>query len=235
MNKLSINTIKFIAEQDGEAEREFKQKISIFLNNQNSLVRAYLAQIRYKDNSNDFIVALCLKVDKKEAQYFVEEASNIFKKMFGRCEHLDILFLDEQQELLLREVCCPFYTSKQYQIKTPDFYLMSSEGYSLQDPIECYKRKKLTGKHTDGYMLCDINPSLNGSKYSLDNKKIDQLVFSSRHKNYSLFPIPTWPAYVHIAIAEKNNLTNSFDLKESDIKLIAWGELYKEYSDIKNK
>lgn len=235
MNKLSINTIKFISEQDGEVEREFKQKISILLKNQNNLIRAYLAQIRYENNSDDFNVALCLKIDKKESQYIVEEAGNVFKGMFGRGEHLDIIILDEQQELVLREVCCPFYTSKEYQIKTPDFYLISSEGYSLQNPIKCYKRKKLAGKHPDGYMLCDISPSLDGSKYSVDGGNISQLVFASRHENYSLFPVKTWPSYVHVAVSETRNLINSFDLKASDIKLIAWGELYKEYSDIENK
>ncbi len=233
MNNLSVNEIKFISEQDGIIEREFKQKIAEFLNKKNDLVRAYLAQVRYKNNSDEFVVALCLKANNKDIQHIVDSVSDIFQNMFGHDEHLDIVVLEDQQEYLLRQVCCPFYVSEQYQMQVPDFYLISSEGYDLKDPIECYKRKKLKGMHPDGYMLCDIIPSLDASKYAVEGGKICQLVFAARHENYSLFPIAVWPAYVHIAVPLKYNSATSFELAESDIKLIAWGELYKEYSDVK--
>jgi hypothetical protein len=80
-------------------------------------------------------------------------------------------------------------------------------------------------------MLCDIQPPLIGQAYGMLSKDIFQLVFASRHQGYSLFPIKKWPAYVHVALTMKDNF-NSFDIiNDSDIKLIAWAELYNNKSD----
>ena len=112
-------------------------------------------------------------------------------------------------------------------IKIPDFYLISSEGYNLNKPIGCFKRKRLYGKNPEGYMLCDIQPSLIGEQYGVDLEWINQLVFAGRHESYSIFLVNEWPLYVHVAVP----LTNKFELDsligDDDIKLIAWGELYQ--------
>lgn len=126
MNTLSPNTINYISEQDDDIEAEFKQKVSSFLNTQNKLVRAYLSRVGYKQNSSDFNVALCLKVNNDEDLNIIGNINNIFKSMFGKNEHLDIIFLDEKNEQWLRKACCPFYTSKNYlcgktwTLKVPD-------------------------------------------------------------------------------------------------------------------
>lgn len=232
MDNLSKNNWEFLSEQDGETEREFKREISSFFERQKNLVRAYLAQIKY-ESQEGFSVALFLKSSHNDTQHLLDGVGKIFKEMFGRGEHLDIIFLSEEKELILRAICCPFYTSKNYQINAPDFYLTSSEGYDLEQPVACYKRKKLNGKNSDGYMLCDIKPSLDGSKYLAEKKHIHQVVFASRHKNYSLFPILVWPAYVHVAVPLKNDSFEFFEINEQDLKLIAWGELYKQHSEIK--
>ena len=121
----------------------------------------------------------------------------------------------------------PFYVSKNYLTMIPDFYLVSSEGYGLEQPVACFKRKHLRGNHPDGYLLCDIQPALIGQHYDLGSKNIKQLVLATRHQGYSLFPIIEWPAYVHVALPLSDIAMNDY-IQEADIKLIAWGELYQD-------
>ena len=224
------NKVNFVVEQNGVSEREFKNALIPILSNHDEPVRAYLVQTTYDENNIEFNVALCFMVEDKEDVSLLSNSMKIFKSMFGAKEHLDIIFLNREQEKAIRKISCPFYTSKNYQIKIPDFYLTSSEGYGLNHPIACFKRKHLLGKHPDGYLLCDIQPALIGQSYGLDSKNIEQLVLANRHQGYSLFPIYEWPAYVHIALPLLDMDTRDH-IGETDIKLIAWGELYLKKPD----
>jgi hypothetical protein len=210
--------ISFICEQDGKIEREFKKNLSILLREGNKPLRAYLSQVKYGDSDDQFSVAVCYMLEAgAEDLNLVAKTSKLFQSMFGSHEHLDVVFLNDEQENCLRQVACPFYTAADFQITNPDFYLISSEGYGLNSPIACFKKMKLTGSNRDGYMLCDIQPPLIGQAYGMLSKDIFQLVFASRHQGYSLFPIKKWPAYVHVALTMKDNF-NSFDIiNDSDI------------------
>jgi hypothetical protein len=164
----------------------------------------------------------------------LKEYSKIFQSMFSAKEHLDIVSINEQQELVVRELCCPFFTSSEFQIEFCDFILTSSEGFELdKNPTNCYKRERLYGKHPDDYMLCDILPPILEGSFSLHSEGINQVIFASRHKGFSLFPISNWPAYVHVARSKVHNIEYKTYIEESDIELIARGELYKSRQDIK--
>ena len=224
------NKLNFVCEQDGVSEKEFKNALIPILIKHDKPVRAYLVQTRYVDNI-EFNVALCFMTEGKEDAYLLNESIKIFKVMFGTKEHIDIIFLNQEQEQNIRKISCPFYVSKDYLMMIPDFYLVSSEGYGLEHPVACYKRKHLLGKHPDGYLLCDIQPALIGQHYGLGSKDIKQLVLATRHQGYSLFPISEWPAYVHVALPLSDIDMNDY-IREADIKLIAWGELYQDKDKI---
>jgi len=224
-----VLNIYFLGEQDGKAEQEFKETLYSVLAGYDKSLRAYLARVKYKENDNSF-VALCFRVEEEIDKYLLVQSTKIFRMMFGEDEHLDIIFLNEQQESQLRKVCCPFFISLNYQFNIPDFFLTSSESYSLKQPIACFKRKRLHGKNPDGYLLCDTEPFLMGEGSDENETNITQIVLASRHQGYSVFLIRDWPAYVHIAIP-LGDLSRVNDIKETDIKLIAWGELYENESD----
>lgn len=226
------NNAYFVCEQDGEVEREFKKSLLPLLREYDKPIRAYLVQVEYSKRNLEFNVALCFMSEGREDACLMHESAKIFKSMFGTKEHLDIIFLSQEQEQAIRKISCPFFVGDDYQITIPDFYLVSSEGYGLSNPIECFKRKKLYGKHTDGYLLCDIKPALIGQAYDKGSENINQLVFAARHQGYSLFPISEWPSYVHVAIPLSNKLEINEYLNEDHIKLIAWGELYQHEADI---
>ena len=146
--------------------------------------------------------------------------------MFGLHEHLDILFIDDEKESELRKVCCPFYSSKKFF--QPDFYLSSSEGYHLETARACYKKRRLLGNHPDGYMLCEVFPSILGQPYGLGGEDMDKIIIASRHSGCSIFKIDEWPRHVHIARMISKNVDNKFSIVRSDIKSIGWAEINEQ-------
>ncbi|GEM_PF-1124300 len=223
------SNISFIKEQDGTIEMKFKQAVCLMLVGCIAPVRAYLAQVRYDSLNKDLHIAICIKTLSSKNEELLIKLKNIFMSMFVKTEHLDIIFINDEQEKMIRKVCCPFFTSPNFQFLQPDFYLTSSEGYNLNKtkPIACFKRKRLYGSHPDGYILCDIKPMLFGSDYDLEQKEISQIVVACRHLNYSLFPINSWPALVHVAVPQSSSTVDNITMfiEDKDIILIAWGEL----------
>src|SRR5262245_11999909 len=99
-------TVSFVGEQDGEPERLLKNALIAELRNVAELKRAYLARVEYADGPH---VALCLVAP--EDPVTVERVGARFSEIFGRREHLDILFLTPGQEAKLQLVCTPFHVA----------------------------------------------------------------------------------------------------------------------------
>jgi hypothetical protein len=99
-------TVTFVGEQDGEPERLLKNALVAELRNVAELKRAYLARVEYADGVH---VALCLAAP--EDPVAVERIGTRFAEIFGRHEHLDILFLTAGQEAKLQLVCSPFHVA----------------------------------------------------------------------------------------------------------------------------
>jgi hypothetical protein len=99
-------TVGFVGEQDGEPERLLKDALVTEFRNASGLKRAYLARVEYADGVH---VALCLAAPEDPA--LVERIGTRFAGIFGRHEHLDILFLGPGQEAELQRVCAPFHVA----------------------------------------------------------------------------------------------------------------------------
>ncbi len=234
MRERSIKDLSFVCEQDGTVEREFKQRIVNLLNQYSKPYRAYLVRVNYGSRDVSFNVALCFATANSEDPFILERASEIFQAMFGRYEHLDMIFLSLEQEQKLRKVCTPFFTSQAFRFPYPDFYMIADEGQDLQTPRSCFKHKRLYGEHPDGFVLCAISPSIIGQSYGLGGRDIEQVILCHRHANYSLFPIVEWPAYVRILLVKKDfeSLQHSDEIKNNEYNFIARAQLYENLSDI---
>lgn len=225
MKEFIANEINFVAEQNGGVERELKKKLGTIFIKTDISIRAYLVRVQYS-NVDEMHVALCIKSDGNFNDALLNQCVQVFKSIFNSSVHLDILYLSDAQEKKVRQLCCPFYTSDDFRIAIPDFYLSSSEGYYLNDvPISCYKRKRLDGPHKDGYILCDIDPPIIGQPYGLGSLDIDQVIIASRFEGISLFPIIEWPAYVHLARPLVQQIQLKDSIEKNDIELIAWAEI----------
>jgi hypothetical protein len=230
MESFNEVSIDFLCEQDGDVEREFKQKINLLFLNSHQHIRAYLVRVKY-DNVDNFNVALCLQMEEGEDPNLLKKVFDIFKPMFIKGESLDVIFLNLQQESAVRKVSCPFFTSLMYQYPKPDFYLICEEVYGLDKSFACFKRKKLNGVNPEGYMLCDINPSISGQRYGLGDMDIPQVILASRHKEYSILSIKDWPTFAHITIPRNSFKENDYVAKDT-LSLIDWGGLYENLKDI---
>lgn len=102
-------TLRFTGEQDGIPEREFKERVAALLDQACIVERGYLARVAYESASVE-VVALCLLAEEPQ-DALLREIAAVFASMFGRDQHLDILFVDRDQEQELARVCAPFFES----------------------------------------------------------------------------------------------------------------------------
>ena len=117
----------------------------------------------------------------------------------------------------------------------PDFYLASTEGYDLEDPRKCWKIRRLSTPDRNDLLLIRIDPPLIGQKYGLGGRDIDRVIVATRHKGYTLFPVTTWPAYVHVARLLVDLPEDKSELQAAEFEPIAWAELYKTEKDARDK
>ena len=109
--RLTPRIVRFIGEQDGPAERDLKDRFVELLRGEPIVRRAYLACAEHGDGSGIHIT-LCLKCSpRSEDVSLLAKLVGIFGSMFSSQEHLDIRFLEDNEEDELRSVCVPFYES----------------------------------------------------------------------------------------------------------------------------
>ncbi len=100
--------LRFLGEQDGPPERELKSRLVAIFEHEQNVKSAYLVRVTYGDQS-PVVVALCLRVQSGSDDEVAENAGRIFASMFGKHEHLDIIFLSDAQEAEVVKVCRPFF------------------------------------------------------------------------------------------------------------------------------
>lgn len=98
---------EFIGEQDGATERALKLALAPILKKY-QVMRAYLARVR-TGAVDEVSVCLCLIVD--ENKNLVNDVAEVFGKLFGSHEHLDIIFLTGMQESKVAGICQAFYSA----------------------------------------------------------------------------------------------------------------------------
>lgn len=108
LEQIHAPKICFLSEQDGLAERELKGRLAELFQRDQSITTAYLARLRYGDQS-PVTVALCVRAQFGFDHAVAENAGRIFASMFGVHEHMDIVFLEDNQECELSKVCSPFF------------------------------------------------------------------------------------------------------------------------------
>ena len=70
--------------------------------------RAYLALAEHGDETGVH-VTLAIKSSCGEDPALIRKLMSIFSEMFSSHEHLDVIFVRQDQERQLRDVCAPFY------------------------------------------------------------------------------------------------------------------------------
>lgn len=108
VEKFNVKGIQFLGEQDGPYERLLKEQLRVFFRSENTITKAYLAKIGFP-HGKDASVALGLRTLCGADQRTVETVGEIFASIFNVKEHLEIIFLSDDQEPQVASVCKPFF------------------------------------------------------------------------------------------------------------------------------
>lgn len=110
LHQSSTSDIIFLGERDGAHERRLKEAISVLLDLNASVSRAYLARVRYDDGTTGGVLLGLLRHDKKENGKLALQMDRVFGALFNTDAHLDVVFLDDEGDARIRESCQPFYS-----------------------------------------------------------------------------------------------------------------------------
>ena len=103
--------IDFVGPQLGLVEDGLKAAFNEVFVATPTVHSAYLARA-YRGNSSAQTVALCIRSAIGVDEKLEERLLVLFRQRFRHDQHLDVLFLVEDDELRLREVCEPFYAKR---------------------------------------------------------------------------------------------------------------------------
>jgi hypothetical protein len=106
IEELNVPSVTFLAEQDGEVEKELKARIVPILTRDLAVSAAYLVRVCYGECAEQKVVLALLC---PPALQLVEAIGREFSAMFKSTENLDIIFLNPDQLLKVRLVSKPFF------------------------------------------------------------------------------------------------------------------------------
>lgn len=113
------------------------------------------------------------------------------------------------------------------------YYLSSLESIRFEKVRECRLVKKLTFDTGKNCALVKLDPPVLGQPWGVPGD-LDFFIIATRHKGAELFPISEFPCFVHIARLLKDEAMQKSVIVASDLETVAWGELYRTYSDAAN-
>jgi len=110
LQQFSASHITVIGDQDGAHEQRLKEAISVLLDLNATVTRAYLARVSYDDGTTASVLLGLLTHDKKECGKLALQMDRAFGALFNTEAHLDVVFLDDEGETRIRKSCRPFYS-----------------------------------------------------------------------------------------------------------------------------
>jgi hypothetical protein len=108
LHQFSAASITFIGEQDGAHEQRLKEAISVLLDLNATVARAYLFRASYNGIAGGVMLGLVTH-DKKDSGKLALQMDRAFGALFNTDAHLDVVFLDDEGEARIRNACRPFY------------------------------------------------------------------------------------------------------------------------------
>jgi hypothetical protein len=110
ITEVRVGEVRFLREQDGRPERLLKQELIALFRGTQKVDEAYLARCAFGPDVPEGVV-LAIHSPSGPNMTLVEEVRRVFASVFVKREHLDILFVDDNQQRQVASVCLPFYQS----------------------------------------------------------------------------------------------------------------------------
>jgi|SRR5450755_1030801 len=121
--------------------------------------------------------------------------------------------------------------------KKPDFFL-SAVGEMRGDlavPRACWNKDRLRDEVRNDYMLVEVEPPVIGQRYGLGNQDIPELIISTRHHGFSLFPVTEWPSRVYVARILDPSIIQSLVFTRGQVEVIGWGMIFRTEDEAKTE
>ena len=112
--------------------------------------------------------------------------------------------------------------------RKPAFFLASSDGYVLEQPRECCPVQALTLGSGRDVLLVRIRPPLLYVSPEGESWNFDELLLVNKHLGDSVTDIREWPFSVYVARLLYGEPPEDGRLKEDQLAVIAWAELYPD-------
>jgi hypothetical protein len=103
----------------------------------------------------------------------------------------------------------------------------AGEHQLLAMPRACWQRARLRNEVSDDHMLIEIEPALIGQPFGLGAADITELIISSRHLGYTLYPMSKWPLFVFVLRIVDDAVLRSHAFTREQVEIIAWAELFR--------
>jgi hypothetical protein len=113
IEKFHLPQVQFLCEQKGPVEATLTAKVSQGFASSGLVLRAYLVRVSYGNEPAATNVVLAMRTKSGEEEPGLLPGINgAFASIFGSHEHLDILFVRDDQERAIREICPAFYSAR---------------------------------------------------------------------------------------------------------------------------
>jgi hypothetical protein len=109
MEKHKVPSVRFICEQTGPSEAQLTGKLVRSFASGRLVERAYLVRVSFGDLGPTGVVLAIRTSSGGEEPSLLPIVGSAFASIFGPHEHLDIVFVREDQEKAIRQVCSEFY------------------------------------------------------------------------------------------------------------------------------
>ena len=104
LHQFAAPHIAFMDDQDGACELRLKEAIAVLLDLDATVVRAYLI----RTSCGDALLGLLTR-DRQESGKLALQIDRAFGALLKTEMHLDVVFLDDEDDAQFWEACVPFY------------------------------------------------------------------------------------------------------------------------------
>ncbi len=109
LHPFSASDITFMDEQEGIQERRLKEAVAVLLDLDATVVRAYLVCASYNGAIDGAMLGLLTR-DRQESGKLALQMDRAFGALFDTKAHLNVLFLDDEDDAHFANACAPFYS-----------------------------------------------------------------------------------------------------------------------------
>lgn len=114
------------------------------------------------------------------------------------------------------------------------YYLSSMESHVFEQVRTCTIIKRMAFDSGNECALVKLEPAVIVQTWALVPDE-EYFVIAGRHQGFDLFPITTFPCFVHIARILNRDILSKDTISVSELQNIAWGELYRTAQDAKDR